>query len=170
MSAPTKDDLTANALLAKLTEADRNRLAPHMLAFKKKPLDILQQAGQEVLHTWFPCGSALAAFCVGTNHNADAVEVALIGREGAIGGIVSNGHVPAYTTAQVRFGGRFLRIKTSALEQAKLDFDHAAPLVLALFRLPPGAGFSGRRLQRHTYDHPAHRQMAAGGRQSHGGQ
>jgi CRP-like cAMP-binding protein len=29
--------------------------------------------------------------------------------------------VPAYATAQVRFGGRFLRVKTSAIEQAKLE-------------------------------------------------
>ena len=41
--------------------------------------------------------------------------------EGAVGGIVSNGHVPAYATAQVRFGGRFLRVKTTAIEQAKLE-------------------------------------------------
>ena len=74
MSLPTQDDLTANALLAKLNESDRKRLAPHMLVFKKKPLDILQHAGQEVVDTWFPCGSALAAFCVGTNHNANAVD------------------------------------------------------------------------------------------------
>jgi len=121
MSIPTQSDLTANALLAKLTAADRQRLTPHMLAFDLKPLDILQEAGQEVIDTWFPCGSAMAAFCVGTNNNHNAVEVALVGREGAVGGIVSNGRVPSYTTVQVRFSGRFLRIKTSALEQAKLD-------------------------------------------------
>jgi hypothetical protein len=121
MSVPTEDDLTSNTLLAKLTDADRRRLAPHMLVFEMKPLEILQEAGEEVVHTWFPCGSAMAAFCVGTNHNEDAVEVALVGREGAIGGIVSNGHVPSYATAQVRFAGRFLRVKTAALEQAKLD-------------------------------------------------
>lgn len=92
-----------------------------MLAFDLKPMDILQAAGDEVVDTWFPCRASMAAFCVGANHNADAVEVALVGREGAIGGIVSNGRVPAYATAQVRFGGRFLRIKTTALEQAKVE-------------------------------------------------
>ena len=55
------------------------------------------------------------------NDGTTTVEVALVGSEGAIGGIVSNGHLPAYSTAQVRHGGRFLRIKTSALEQAKLE-------------------------------------------------
>jgi biotin operon repressor len=121
MTAPTLEDLSHNALLATLNEADRKRLMPHMMAFDMKAGDVLQEAGDEVVDTWFPCDPAMAAFCIGTNDNSSSVEVALIGREGAIGGIVSNGHVPSYATAQVRFSGRFLRIKTSALEQAKLD-------------------------------------------------
>jgi hypothetical protein len=121
MTAPTTDDLLRNALLATLNEADRMRLAPHILTFDLKSGEILQHAGDEVVDTWFPCGHAMAAFCIATNDNTTAVEVALIGREGAIGGIVSNGHVPAYATAQVRFRGRFLRIKTAALENAKLE-------------------------------------------------
>jgi CRP-like cAMP-binding protein len=63
----------------------------------------------------------MAAFCLETNDGADAVEVAVVGREGALGGIVSNGRLPAYATSYVRFGGQFLRIKTAALEQAKLE-------------------------------------------------
>jgi len=121
MTTPRPEDLASNLLLAKLSEADRTRLVPHMLVFDMKPSEALQPSGEDVVHTWFPCGSAMAAFCVGTHHNGNAVEVALVGREGAIGGIVSNGQLPAYATAQVRFGGRFLRIKTTALEQAKLD-------------------------------------------------
>jgi len=121
MTAPTIDELSHNALLATLSDADQKRLAPHMMVFDLKNREILQHAGDEVVHTWFPCGHAMAAFCIGTNENTTAVEVALVGREGAIGGIVSNGHVPAYATAHVRSHGRFLRIRTSALEQAKLD-------------------------------------------------
>lgn len=121
MTTPTDDDLLRNALLSKLSDADRKRIAPHMLVLELKNGHILQHAGDDVVDTWFPCSSAMAAFCVGTHDDSSAVEVALVGREGAIGGIVSNGHLPAYATAQVRFGGRFLRIKTSALEQAKLD-------------------------------------------------
>lgn len=121
MTAPVIDDLLSNGLLATLSESDRGRLAPHMLVFDLKASDVLQEAGEEVLDTWFPCGSAMAAFCIGVNDNSIAVDVALVGREGAIGGIVSNGNLPAYATAQVRYAGRFLRIKTNALEQAKLD-------------------------------------------------
>jgi hypothetical protein len=121
MTVPTDQDLLSNELLGKLSLPDRRRLAPHMLSLEMRSLDVLQEAGAEVVDTWFPCGRAMAAFCVSTNHGHDAVEVALVGREGAIGGIVSHGHLPAYATAQVRFAGRFLRIKSSALEQAKLE-------------------------------------------------
>ncbi|KQU61629.1 Crp/Fnr family transcriptional regulator [Sphingomonas sp. Leaf339] len=121
MLGPSPDDLSGNILLGTLNEADRRRLAPHMVVLDLKAHDILQPAGEDVIHTWFPCGSAMAAFCISTNDGSTTVEVALVGCEGAIGGIVSNGHLPAYSTAQVRYGGRFMRVKTSALEQAKLD-------------------------------------------------
>jgi len=121
MLGPLPTELSDNVLLGTLNEADRRRLAPHITVLDLKQNDVLQPAGEEVIHTWFPCGPAMAAFCITMNDSATAVEVALVGCEGAIGGIVSNGHLPAYSTAQVRYGGRFLRIKTSALEQAKLD-------------------------------------------------
>jgi len=121
MPLPTDADLAGNLLLAKLNQADRARLAPHFMVFDLKAGQTLHEAGQDVTETWFPVGSAMAAFCVATNAGSDAVEVALVGREGAIGGIVSNGRLPAYATSLVRFGGRFLRIKTAALELAKLD-------------------------------------------------
>lgn len=121
MSAPTLDDLSHNALLGRLNEADQKRLLPHLLVFDLAVGHVLQDAGDEVVDTWFPCGPAMAAFCVASYDHTAFVEVALVGREGAIGGIVSNGHVPAYAKAHVMFGGRFLRIKTAALEQSKLD-------------------------------------------------
>ena len=120
MLSATPDDMTQNNLLSILSEQDRLHLAPHFLAFELSAGDILQPAGEEVVDTWFPSGPALAAFCV-AQQGGEAVEVALIGREGAIGGIVSNGSIPAFSTAQVRISGRFLRIKTAALEQAKTE-------------------------------------------------
>jgi CRP-like cAMP-binding protein len=121
MTTPLIQDLAGNALLGKLRDDDRRRLAPHMMVLDFQPKHVLQRAGDEVVDTWFPCGSAMAAFSVRVDDDNPAIEVALVGREGAIGGIVSNGNVPAYATSQVQSGGRFLRIKTAALEQCKLD-------------------------------------------------
>jgi DNA-binding transcriptional regulator YhcF (GntR family) len=48
-----------------------------------------------------------------------AVEVASIGREGAVGGIISCGQAPAFTRAEVLVGGSALRVPMTALEDAK---------------------------------------------------
>ncbi len=120
MTNPTKPQIAQNMLLSVLLEEDRGRLEPHMLALDMAAGDVLVRAGDDVSDTWFPCGGSLAAFCL---HNVDgtSIDVGFVGREGAIGGIVSNGHVPAYTTSVVRMPGLFLRIKTSALEQMKME-------------------------------------------------
>jgi hypothetical protein len=121
MTAPLPPELMENALLAKLRDEDRQRLAPHMMRIDLRAYDVLQRAGEDVVDTWFPCGSAMAAFRVWVDDDTPALEVALVGSEGAVGGIVSNGNVPAFATCHVQGGGRFLRIKTAALEQCKLD-------------------------------------------------
>ncbi|WP_439815449.1 Crp/Fnr family transcriptional regulator [Zavarzinia sp. CC-PAN008] len=113
-------DLAGNLLISVLREQDMNRLTPHMRVFEMRGGDILQKAGDVVHDTWFPCGAALAGFCVEMDEGSQ-IDVAVVGREGAIGGIVSNGDVPAFATAKVRFPGRFLRIKTAALEMAKVE-------------------------------------------------
>lgn len=123
MSAATKFDLSQNALLSVLTEDDRLRLLPHMLMLELPAEHILLHSGQDVTDTWFPCGTSLASFCI-RGPNGHSIDVAFVGREGAIGGIVSHGHIPAYSTTVVRVPGPFLRIKTSALEQAKIDSIH----------------------------------------------
>lgn len=120
MTMPTPQQMAQNALLSVLREEDRQRLQPHMLALELPAHATLVHAGQNVVDTWFPCGGALAAFCI-AGPEGQGVDVAFVGREGAIGGIVSNGDVPAYASAVVRIGGPFLRIKTSALEQTKLE-------------------------------------------------
>jgi CRP-like cAMP-binding protein len=48
-----------------------------------------------------------------------AIETALVGREGAVGGIVSQGRLPAYARAEVQLGGSFYRIDLHDLEEAK---------------------------------------------------
>lgn len=114
-------DLSGNELLAKLRDEDKRRLLPHLNALYLDAGDIIQKAGDDVVDTWFPCEQSLAGFQIWVDDDNGAVEVALVGREGAVGGIVSNGKVPAYATAQVRIGGLFLRIRTAALEQAKTE-------------------------------------------------
>ncbi len=80
---------------------------------------ILHEQGAEVTFAYFPCGPAMASFQV-LLPDGKSVETGLIGREGAVGGIVSQGYLPAFTQAIVLFRGEFLRIKLTELEAAKL--------------------------------------------------
>jgi DNA-binding transcriptional regulator YhcF (GntR family) len=82
------------------------------------PADLLYSPGQHVEIVYFPCGPSLASFVV-PNEDGRDVETMLIGREGAVGGIVSQGHLPAYTRITVKFGGPFARLPVARLEAAK---------------------------------------------------
>ena len=53
------------------------------------------------------------------NEDGRDVETILIGREGAVGGIVSQGFLPAYTRIMVKFAGPFVRLPVGKLDAAK---------------------------------------------------
>ncbi len=115
--APRPDNL----LIGRLREDDWQRLLPRMKLHHLGQGDVLQKAGDSVTRTWFPCGTASAGYRVWSDPGTAAVDVVSIGQEGAIGGIVSNGHVPAYATAEVRSAGTFVSFRTTDLERAKQD-------------------------------------------------
>jgi len=68
---------------------------------------------------YFPCGPSLASYLIANEDGRD-VETILVGREGAIGGIVSQGHLPAYSRITVKFSGPFVRLRVGTLDAAKL--------------------------------------------------
>lgn len=80
---------------------------------------ILYEPGDTVRHVYFPCGPSLISYLVVLD-DGRAIETALIGREGAAGGVVSQGRLPAYGRAEVQFPGAFLRIELAKLEELKL--------------------------------------------------
>src|SRR5206468_5383402 len=63
-------------------------------------------------------GSSLISYLV-ILRDGRAIETALIGREGAVGGMVSQGRLPAFSRAEVQLGGPFFRIDLHDLEDAK---------------------------------------------------
>lgn len=107
-----------NRLLAALKPQDLDLLLPSFTMHECAAGKILQEAGSDVRFAWFPLDVAAASFVVAADSN-HMVDAALIGREGAIGGLVSTGRLPAYARAHVQFGGRFLRLPLAALAQAK---------------------------------------------------
>lgn len=104
-----------NRLLQLLTEPDFALFERHVEWFGAKPSQVLYSPGDSVGTVYFPCGPSVASYRVVTEDGLE-VETVLVGREGAIGGIVSHGDVPAFTRVVVQFGGPFLRLRLSDLQ------------------------------------------------------
>jgi Crp-like helix-turn-helix domain len=107
-----------NNLLSVLRDSDYALIAPHLRDEQASANDLLYNPGDNVDVVHFPCGPSLVSYLV-SNEDGHDVEAILVGREGAVGGIVSFGNLPAYCRIVVRFGGVFMRLPVSNLEQAK---------------------------------------------------
>jgi hypothetical protein len=107
-----------NNLLRRLSASDFALLAPYLVPEQAEPNDLLYNPGDGVEIVHFPCGPSLASFLV-PNEDGRDVETILVGREGAVGGIVSEGYLPAYTRITVKFGGPFVRLQVGRLDAAK---------------------------------------------------
>ena len=131
MSAPVKskrkvkpffaingDMLNASRLLRALRLEERDLLRAHLAPRVLKRGQVLFEPGEEVDVTYFPCRGMMASLLVVSSDGRE-VEAATIGPEGAVGGIVSAGHKPAYARAVVQIAGTGLAIDTSRLEDVK---------------------------------------------------
>jgi hypothetical protein len=112
-------DRPFNNLLRRLSAADYALIAPHFVPVDAEANDLLYNPGDDVQTVHFPCGPSLASYMV-PNEDGRDVETILVGREGAVGGIVSQGFLPAYTRITVKFGGPFVRLPISKLDAAKI--------------------------------------------------
>ena len=116
---PARAERPFNNLLRRLSDADYGLIAPHIARAEADANDLLYSPGDAVETVYFPCGPGLVSYLV-TNEDGRDVETILVGREGAVGGIVSQGSLPAYTRIIVKFGGPFVRMPVGKLEAAKL--------------------------------------------------
>lgn len=120
--------LESNLLLRALRSADRDLLRPHLEPVTYAKGATIFEAGSSVTHITFPCEHAVATLVITTSDGRSA-ETATIGHEGAVGGVVSQGHVPASTQAVVQIAGPMLRIDAFALQEVKRQ----SPFVRDLF-------------------------------------
>lgn len=117
---PLGSDAGGSNFLKALRPADAAILEPLLEEWRGETGDVLYEPGDMVRWAYFPCGPAMISYLVVLD-DGQAIETALIGREGAVGGIVSQGRLPAYARAEVQFAGTFLRMESAALEEAKLQ-------------------------------------------------
>lgn len=107
-------------LLNALRPSDYEGISPYLDLTMRQAGELLYRSGANVETVYFPCGPSLVSFMV-VNSDGREVETILVGREGAVGGIVSCGNLPAYCQIVVKFGGPFLRIPAARLEIAKAN-------------------------------------------------
>jgi Crp-like helix-turn-helix domain len=119
-NAEGETERPCNNLLRRLSASDFALIAPHIVQEEAKTNELLYNPGDNVEIIHFPCGSSLASYLV-PNKDGHDVETILVGREGAVGGIVSEGYLPAYTRITVKCGGPFVRLHVRKLEAAKAE-------------------------------------------------
>ena len=107
-----------NRLLATLGADERALLEPHMQLVTFAVGERVFDVGSPVDRSVFPFDSLMVSMMVELT-GGRSVEVASIGREGALGGIVSCGAAPAFTDAVVQIAGPALAVPLRALEGAK---------------------------------------------------
>ena len=108
----------ANRLLAALHPREIAQLAPHLRRLELTRDQVLFDVGEDVMITYLPCYGAMASLLV-VSRDGQEIEVANVGREGALGGVVSAGFKPAYGRAVVRVPGLAFGLSTARLEEAK---------------------------------------------------
>ncbi|WP_407529167.1 Crp/Fnr family transcriptional regulator [Methylobacterium oryzisoli] len=110
--------MSGNLLLQALRPKDRALLAPHLELKDYRRGDVLFEVGEDVSCISFPCGSSVAALII-TMQDGRTIETATVGHEGAIGGVVSQGSLPAFSRAVVQISGPMLRLETARLQEVK---------------------------------------------------
>ena len=107
-----------NRLLSTFSPEARALIEPFGTLVELGAGDVVLTRGEQVRSSLFPVGPTMISMVVELS-GGRSIEVASIGREGAVGGIVSCGHAPAFARADVLVGGPAFKVSMKALEDAK---------------------------------------------------
>jgi DNA-binding transcriptional regulator YhcF (GntR family) len=109
-----------NRLLATLSAEDRPLIERLGEMVELRTGQTVLDRGDVVRASLFPVGPTMISLAIDLS-GGRTVEAALIGRRGAVGGIISCGEAPAFTRAIVLVGGPALWLPMDALEKAKRE-------------------------------------------------
>jgi DNA-binding transcriptional regulator YhcF (GntR family) len=117
-----------NGLLTTLPPEARAIIEPFGTMVRLETGDVVLNRGDSVESSLFPLGETMMSMAI--ELPADRmIEALLIGRRGAVGGIISCGKVPTFTKIIVLVGGPAYRVPMKVLEEAK----QRSPFVANLF-------------------------------------
>jgi CRP-like cAMP-binding protein len=124
LAEPSLDAAFAgNRLLATLSEQEQAMLKPEMEVITLHGGESVLSVGKSTTRSMFPFDGLMVSLRRELS-GGRSVEVAAIGREGAVGGIISCGEAPAFTQAVVQLPGSAAMIPMAVLEKAKHDSAH----------------------------------------------
>ena len=112
------DAFSGNRLLSTFSD-DLRQLLKSRLEIVDLDLGMtVLRRGVDVAHSLFPFGTTMISMVVDLD-DGRSVEVASIGREGAVGGIISCGQIPAFSRAEVIVAGSAAKVPMAVIEEAK---------------------------------------------------
>lgn len=107
-----------NQILKLLPRAALEAVTPWLEEVELRHGESLFEPGDDVTHAYFPLNGTVVSLVL-PMRDGRAVEAATIGREGAIGGVISLGSKPAFARALVQIPGHAIRVSVARLEAAK---------------------------------------------------
>lgn len=107
MTDTPASDPIGNNLLRALRADDWEILKPMLEDWYAPSGTVLHKPGDTVRFAYFPCQASLISYLVGLK-DGRSIETALVGREGAIGGIVSQGALASLCAGRGPEGGPIL--------------------------------------------------------------
>ena len=126
--APAEQAFAGNRLLSTFEREARRLIEPFGELVELRTGETVLDRGDQPKVSLFPIDSTMISLGIELSSGRSA-EVASIGREGAVGGIVSCGKAPAFSTAEVLMPGPAFSVPMEALEEAKSN----SPFVANLF-------------------------------------
>jgi CRP-like cAMP-binding protein len=118
MQRPAQQEIQ-NRLLAAMPAQDYQRLARHLVPVSLLLKQVLYEPGEQIRHVYFPESGVISLLTVvGPNK---AAEVAVVGREGVVGGSTTLGINVSHVRALVQGEGTALRIESSRLRKEFRD-------------------------------------------------
>ena len=116
-----------NRLLSTFPPELRQRVRNRIEIVQLDAGETVLRRGVDVNSSIFPFGSTIISMVVDLG-DGRSVEVASIGKEGAVGGIVSCGNAPAFARAQAIVAGSAARVPIDVIKDAKAEFGHLSNL------------------------------------------
>jgi CRP-like cAMP-binding protein len=103
-----RSSLGENRLLQRLTAGDFSQLEPQLKKMKLDQGDVLHPAGEPIGHVYFPISGMVSMLTI--LKTGRAVEIAVVGREGVVGGSIAAEGSRSFAQATVHMSGEAFRV------------------------------------------------------------